>query len=339
VTGAGPVVPSNADNSADDGHIPVLLPEVIKALEPRDGEVYVDGTFGAGGYSRAVLLAADCKIIAIDRDPDAVVRAEAFAKEFEGRFQILTGCFGDVADLLEAAGTPKVDGVMLDIGVSSFQFDEAERGFSFSNDGPLDMRMGKSGETAADVVNDYSETDIANIIYKFGEERKSRRIASAILRARAEAPITRTAQLAGIIEGVLGRPPRKKGKKQIHPATRTFQALRIYVNDELGELERVLVGSERCLKEDGRLVVVAFHSLEDRIVKKFMTERGGRKPAASRHMPDIIDLGPPPSFYLKTKGAVKPGEAEQSVNRRARSARLRVGSRTAAAAWGEGSDA
>jgi len=315
-------------------HVPVLLNEIVTALEPKDGETYVDGTFGAGGYSRAVLDAADCKIVGIDRDPDAIKRAAGFLKEFPGRFKVLQGCFGDMAALLDGADIGSVDGVMLDIGVSSFQLDEAARGFSFREEGPLDMRMGQSGESAADVVNTYGETELADIIYQFGEERKSRRIASAIVKKRDDEPFETTKQLADLVESVLGRAPRKKGKKQVHPATRTFQALRIYVNDELDELRRGLEGAEAILAEGGRLVVVAFHSLEDRIVKKFMAERGGRVSAGSRHLPGPVEAGPLPSFHLKVKGAVKPGEAELAANVRARSARLRVATRTGAKAWG-----
>jgi len=317
-------------------HIPVLLDEIVDALDPKDHETYVDGTFGAGGYSRAVLEAAQCNIIAIDRDPDAIQRAAAFQKEFPGRFRIVEGCFGDMASLLAKAEVPPIDGVMLDIGVSSFQLDEAARGFSFREDGPLDMRMAQAGESAADVVNTYSEEDIANIIYRFGEERKSRHIAKAIVRVREDTPFERTGQLADLVESVLGRPPRKKGQKQVHPATRTFQALRIFVNDEIGELERGLVGAEQILSEGARLVVVSFHSLEDRIVKKFMAERGGRTPAGSRHAPASAALGPPPSFYLKSKGAVKPGKRELDENPRARSSRLRAAIRTGAKAWSGG---
>lgn len=321
-------------------HIPVLLGEIVDALELQNGETYVDGTFGAGGYSRAILNATNCNIVAIDRDPDAIKRGAEFAKEFPGRFRILEGCFGDMASLLEDNNISAIDGVVLDIGVSSFQLDEAERGFSFRAEGPLDMRMGQSGASAADVVNTYGEEELANIIYQFGEERKSRRIASAIVRARDEVLFTTTKQLADLVESVLGRPPRKKGQKQVHPATRTFQALRIYVNDELGELERGLAGAERLLSEGGRLVVVSFHSLEDRIVKKFMAERGGRMPAGSRHAPSSAEMGPPPSFHLKVKGAVKPGKTELEENPRARSSRLRAAVRTSATAWGErGADA
>jgi len=314
-------------------HIPVLLNEVIDALAPQDGETYLDGTFGAGGYTSAVLEAANCHVIGIDRDPDAVRRAEVFAARYPGRFRILEGCFGDMTSLLKDAGVAEVDGVVLDIGVSSFQLDEAERGFSFREDGPLDMRMARTGQSAADVINSYDETDLANIIYGLGEERRSRAIAAAIVAMRTETPFYTTKQLADLVVGVIGYPPRKKGKKQVHPATRTFQALRIYVNDELGELERGLQAAEQCLSEGGRLVVVSFHSLEDRIVKKFMAERGGRVPGGSRHMPAAMDAGPPPSFRLRIKSAVKSGAAELAVNPRARSARLRVAERTKAPAW------
>lgn len=318
------------------GHIPVLLNEVVDALAPKGGETYVDGTFGAGGYTRAVLEATDCKVVAIDRDPDAIKRAQVFREEFGDRFQILEGCFGDMASLLSAAGIAAVDGVMLDIGVSSFQLDEAERGFSFQGDGPLDMRMAMSGETAADVVNGYGEAELANIIYEYGEERKSRRVAAAIVKDRATAPFMRTRQLADMIERVLGRPPVRKGQKQVHPATRTFQALRIHVNDELGELRRGLAGAEQVLAEEGRLVVVSFHSLEDRIVKNFMAERSGNAPGGSRHLPGPAAAGPAPSFILKNKGAVKPGDAELEINPRARSSRLRAAVRSSAPTWGDG---
>lgn len=327
--------PAAMNAKAGGQHIPVLLNEIVHAVSPKDGEVYVDGTFGAGGYSRAVLEAANCKVYGIDRDPDAIARAEEFVKDFDGRFQILEGCFGDMHALLNGAGVPHVDGVMLDIGVSSFQLDEAERGFSFREDGPLDMRMAQAGLTAADVVNTYEETELADIIYQLGEERKSRRIASAIVKRREDEPFETTADLAGLVESVVGRPPRKKGQKQVHPATRTFQALRIHVNDELGELRRGLAGAEALLGEGGRLAVVSFHSLEDRIVKQFMAERGGRVSSGSRHLPGPVDVGPPPSFSLRSKGAVKPGAGELGENVRARSARLRVATRTSAEAWGE----
>ncbi|WP_262690992.1 16S rRNA (cytosine(1402)-N(4))-methyltransferase RsmH [Kordiimonas aestuarii] len=323
-----------APNHEEAGiHIPVLLDEVVSALAPKAGEVYVDGTFGAGGYTRAVLEAADCHVIAIDRDPDAIRRAEPLKRDFGDRFTILEGCFGDMAALLSHAGHDAVDGVMLDIGVSSFQIDEAERGFSFQSDGPLDMRMARSGESAADVVNTYGEEALANIIYEYGEERKSRRIAAAVVKDRTDKPFERTKDLAGLIERILGRPPMKKGQRAVHPATRTFQALRIHVNDELGELKRGLMGAEAILKPEGRLVVVSFHSLEDRIVKNFMVERSGRAAGSSRHLPGPVDVGPKPSFLLKTKGAVKPGEEEMGRNPRSRSSRLRTAVRTDAPAW------
>ncbi len=316
-----------AHNNANH-HIPVLLTEVVTALRPADSETYVDGTFGAGGYARAVLESADCRIVAIDRDPDAIDRARAFKAEFADRFSILSGCFGDMDDLLAKAGEGAVDGVMLDIGVSSFQLDEAERGFSFREDGPLDMRMSGAGESAADVVNTYEEEALANIIYQYGEERKSRRIASAIVRRRAEQPFERTLDLATLVEAVLGRSRPTKGRKVVHPATRTFQALRIHVNDELGELTRGLKAAEAVLKPNGRLVVVSFHSLEDRLVKSFMAERSGYVPAASRHAPMPTGPAAPPSFYLEKRGVIKPSAEEEERNPRARSAKMRVAIRT-----------
>ncbi len=319
-------------------HIPVLLDEVVSALEPSSGEAYVDGTFGAGGYTRAVLGSADCRVIAIDRDPDAITRSSTLKAEFGDKFQILEGCFGDMASLLPDAGVDAVHGVMLDIGVSSFQLDEAERGFSFMADGPLDMRMGRTGESAADVVNTYGEEELADIIYNYGEERKSRRVAAAIVKDRATTPFERTKQLADMIERVLGRSPVRKGQRTVHPATRTFQALRIHVNDELGELRRGLEGAEALLSEGGRLVVVSFHSLEDRIVKNFMAERSGMQAGGSRHMPGPVNAGPAPSFKLKNKGAVKPGEEEVGRNPRSRSSRLRVAIRTSAPAWAPSKD-
>ncbi len=316
-------------------HIPVLMNEVVAAMRPAPGEIYVDGTFGAGGYSRAVLESADCHIVAIDRDPQAIERADDLSTEFGERFTILSGCFGDMDRLLAAADLGPVDGVMLDIGVSSFQLDDAERGFSFQEDGPLDMRMSADGESAADVVNTYDETDLADIIYQFGEERKSRRIAAAIVRRREDQPFERTLDLAQLVESVVGRPPVKKGRKAVHPATRTFQALRIHVNDELGELKRGLAAAEIVLKPNGRLVVVSFHSLEDRLVKSFMAERSGHVPAASRHVPMHDQQKAPPSFHLEKRGVTKPSAEEEAQNPRARSAKLRVAIRTDAPAMKE----
>lgn len=326
---------SRFEQKSTGQHIPVLMNEVVAAMRPTTGEVYIDGTFGAGGYSRAVLESADCHIVAIDRDPQAIERAEDLSAEFGERFKILSGCFGDMDSLLAAADLGPVDGVMLDIGVSSFQLDDAERGFSFQEDGPLDMRMSAEGESAADVVNTYDEADLADIIYQFGEERKSRRIAAAIVRRREDEPFERTLDLARLIESVVGRPPVRKGKKAVHPATRTFQALRIHVNDELGELKRGLAAAEIVLKPNGRLVVVSFHSLEDRLVKSFMAERSGHVPAASRHVPMQDQKTAPPSFRLEKRGVTKPSSEEEARNPRARSAKLRVAIRTDAPAFKE----
>lgn len=312
-------------------HIPVLLNEVIDALGPRDGDVFVDGTFGAGGYSRALLEAAECTVWAIDRDPNVAPAARALETEFPGRFHFLAGCFGDMEALLKDAGVERVDGVVLDIGVSSMQLDEAERGFSFQVDGPLDMRMGGSGATAADVVNTADPDDLANVIYKYGEERQSRRIARAIVAVRAKKPFSRTAELAALIEDTIGRKP----GAAIHPATRTFQALRIYVNDELGELERGLAGAERLLCAGGRLCVVSFHSLEDRIVKTFLRTRSGETGGVSRHLPEAKPARAA-SFRLDTRKAVRATRDEEAANPRARSARLRAAVRTAAPAWDMG---
>lgn len=309
-------------------HVPVLLKEVLDAINPRDGGIYVDGTFGAGGYARAILGAADCRVWGIDRDPDVIARARDMEAEFSGRLRVVEGRFGDMSELLGAEGVSGVDGVALDLGVSSMQIDQGARGFSFQADGPLDMRMEQAGMSAADAVNELDEEELANIIYEYGEERRSRHVAHAIVLARAEAPITRTRQLADIVRRVV-----KKSKDGIDPATRTFQGLRIYVNDELGEVDRGLVGAEKLLAPGGRLAVVSFHSLEDKRVKAFLNARSGNLPNPSRHAPDAGARGPEPTFKLLKKGAIKPGDAECRVNPRARSSRLRVALRTAASAW------
>jgi len=297
-------------------HFPVMLPEVLATLSPKDGEVYVDGTFGAGGYTRAFLEAANCTVIAIDRDPAALERADALKKEFGDRLIFVSGKFGDALELVKAAGYEQVDGFVLDVGVSSMQFDEAQRGFSFRFDAPLDMRMDtSSGETAADLVNTMDEEDLANLIYKYGDERKSRYIARAIVEKR---PIETTLQLADLIRDVVFKSPKDK----IDPATRTFQALRIAVNDELGELTRGLAAAEQLLKDGGRLVVVSFHSLEEGIVKSFLYERSGKTPNVSKYLP-IGQSKADPSFILSPKKPLDPSESEISQNARSRSARLR----------------
>ncbi len=302
----------------NDDHYPVMLPEVLAALSPSDGEVYVDGTFGAGGYTRAILDAADCHVYAIDRDENAVSVANNLKGQYGDRFTFLRGCFGDVKSLLDDAGAGQVDGFVLDVGVSSMQLDQAERGFSFRFDGPLDMRMDISaGQTAADIVNAYEESDLANLIYEYGEEKKSRRIARKIVEVRKEKPFERTSELAESIRAVMP----KSYKDKIDPATRTFQALRIAVNDELGELDRALAASENVLKEDGRLVVVSFHSLEDGRVKRFLREKEGGE-QGSRHLPQVKLTSP--IFKPIKKKAIKPSDKEVSENPRSRSARLRA---------------
>jgi len=321
----------------DPRHLPVMRDEVIRMAAPKDGETFIDGTFGAGGYSRALLEAANCIVYAIDRDPTVQETAAALSAEFEGRFHFLPGCFSQMDELLAAQNIPDVDGVVLDIGVSSMQFDDPERGFSFQNDGPLSMRMSDQGVSAEDVVNDMGEEDLANIIYQYGEEKKSRRIAKVIVQNRANGRITRTVHLANIIEKAIGYKRYIRGKKQIHPATRSFQALRIYVNDELGELAKGLAAAEHVLAPEGRLCVVSFHSLEDRIIKNFFKVRSGGDSRGSRHLPQAMlpanNEEMPPSFAMISKGGVKPSKEEIAQNIRSRSAKLRGGLRTTAAPW------
>jgi 16S rRNA (cytosine1402-N4)-methyltransferase len=316
-------------SAAIEKHVPVLVPEVIAALAPRDGAVYVDGTFGAGGYSAALLAAARCRVCGIDRDPRAIAAGATLVAKHSGRLELFSGRFGDMERLLTARGVTLVDGVTLDIGVSSPQIDEPARGFSFRFDGPLDMRMGDDGPTAAEIVNTTDEATLADIIDRYGEERFARRIAKAIVAARLEQPITRTLQLAEIVRKVV----RRTGDG-IDPATRTFQALRIYVNDEIGELRRGLAAAERLLAPGGRLAVVSFHSLEDREVKSFLKNRSGAEGGVSRHMPTAARTRTP-SFTMLTRRAVRPADAELARNPRARSARLRAAERTAAPAWAE----
>jgi 16S rRNA (cytosine1402-N4)-methyltransferase len=307
---------------SEPAHVSVLLEEVVTAIEPAPGKRIVDATFGAGGYTRA-FLDAGAEVVAFDRDPTAAAFAGPLIAT--GRFRLVEDAFSTLEDHVE----PGCDGVAFDLGVSSMQLDEAERGFSFLRDGPLDMRMSRSGPSAADVVNESEPAELARLFWVYGEERQSRRIAAALVRRRGEAPFTRTLDLAEAVERALGG---RKGAK-IHPATRVFQALRIAVNAELAELEAGLSAAERLLAEGGRLAVVTFHSLEDRIVKAFFTERAGRVAAGSRHRPPPTARGPAPTFTLLFNGARTAGEAEVAANPRARSAKLRAGVRTAAPAW------
>src|SRR6476646_7539649 len=315
---------SRSMNPAGKRHIPVLGREAVEMLGPRDGGIYVDATFGAGGYSRTILGTPGTRVIGIDRDRSAITGGFDLVDRSDGRLTLVEDRFSNLAEICAAEGAAAVDGVVMDVGVSSMQLDQAERGFSFRLGGPLDMRMGHDGPTAADVVARASEADLANIIYIFGEERHSRAVARAIVAARKEAPITTTQALADIVGKVVRSKP-----NEIHPATRTFQGLRIFVNAELDELHLALEAAERVLKPGGRLVVVSFHSLEDRIVKDFFNARG-KTGGGSRHLPELAQAAP--SFQILTKRPVTPGEAEVTANPRARSAKLRAAERTAAPA-------
>jgi|tagenome__1003787_1003787.scaffolds.fasta_scaffold20733878_2 16S rRNA (cytosine1402-N4)-methyltransferase len=300
-------------------HVPVMLDEVLATLSPRDGGIYLDGTFGGGGYARAILERACCTLWAIDRDPEAIQRGASLVAEFPGRLHLLHGQFGDMVALLDQAGVSTLDGVVLDLGVSSFQLDDPDRGFSFRFDGPLDMRMGKHGTSAADLVNTLPERALADVLFELGEERASRRIAKAIVAAREETPVETTGRLASIIRSVMPR-----DSSGIDPATRSFQALRIKVNDELHQIEDALEQAAGLLAPGGKLVVVAFHSLEDRIVKRFMSEATGRTGGPSRHDPGGLFGREAPRFRLLTSRALRPGKDETDVNPRSRSARLRA---------------
>lgn len=320
MTGRGATGNDHGAKSGPTGHVPVLLSSVLEALAPGDGDVIIDGTFGAGGYTRAILEAADCQVLAIDRDPQAVSTAATFKKKYGDRFSFQAGRFGDLLALADKQGLQQVDAVVLDVGVSSMQIDDPERGFSFANDGPLDMRMSSRGMSAADVVNNFKEADIARILAALGEERRARVIARAIVADRDIKPFTTTLQLADLVTSVIGRRP---GAAK-HPATRTFQALRIYVNRELDELAQGLAAAEQILKPGGRLVVVSFHSLEDRIVKQFLSNRAIPKSRPSRHLPEAeSDEQFKPSFKLINKRTITPGRDELERNPRARSSRLR----------------
>jgi 16S rRNA (cytosine1402-N4)-methyltransferase len=314
-----------------EAHIPVLADEVVEALAPRDDGIYVDCTFGRGGYTRALLKAASTHVYGVDRDPEAIEAGQKMVKEFSPRLKLLQGPFGAMDVLLAGEHVSRVDGITLDLGLSSPQIDDPTRGFSFRADGPLDMRMSKSGPSAADAVNRLEERELADIIHRYGEERHARRVAKRIAEARTATSITRTSQLAEIVRGAVPR-----SKDGIDPATRTFQALRIYVNDELNELQRGLEAAENLLKPEGRLAVVSFHSLEDRTVKEFLRRRSQSGPSVSRHMPAANDRGfSLPSFRLLTRKPQIPSPEEMNRNPRARSAKLRVAERTEAPALRE----
>jgi 16S rRNA (cytosine1402-N4)-methyltransferase len=311
--------------TASSPHVPVLLDAVVDALAIAPGETHVDGTFGAGGYTKAILEKGAARVFAFDRDPEAILYGEALAASSGERLTLVPDRFSRMRQALTDRGVDQVEGVTLDIGVSSMQLDQAERGFSFQSDGPLDMRMARSGPSAADFVNTADEAEIADILHLYGEEPKARRIARAIVAAR---PIERTGALAEIVRKAAGYHP---GMKK-DPATRTFQAIRIHINQELDELEGGLAAAEQVLAPGGRLAVVTFHSLEDRIVKRFLKRRSGDVPAGSRHRPAAQEAGPAPTFEAVAR-AVRAGEDEIRINPRARSATLRAARRTTAPAW------
>ena len=311
-------------------HVPVLLSQVLAALAPKPGERFIDGTYGAGGYAGAILEAApDTRVLGLDRDPSAIAAARADIERPAGRLTLVEGRFGDIEQIAEQWGFAPADGIVLDIGVSSTQIDDPNRGFSFQSDGPLDMRMSGSGPTAADLLNTAEESQIADILFHLGEERSARAIARRIVARRRESPFARTRDLADLAVRVLGR----ESIAGRHAATRTFQALRMYVNDELAELARALVASERILAPGGRLAVVSFHSLEDRLIKRFFKERGQPEARGSRHLPPQAGHGRRSSFMFVNQAPVSPTQEEIAVNRRSRSAKLRAVIRTDAPAW------
>mgnify|MGYP001198887661 CR=1 FL=1 len=312
-------------------HHPVLLNAVLATINPRANSIYVDGTFGGGGYSKAFLQAANCQVWGIDQDPLACERGLKISKNFKSRLKVIHGKFADMGRLLDEQNIRAVDGIALDLGVSSFQLDDPERGFSFKKDGPLDMRMSSDGPTAADIVNEADEDELSNIIFQYGEERFSRRIASSIVKARNTEPITRTIQLANIIRSC--QPKARKVRSLIDPATRTFQALRVFINDELNELRNGLIAAESLLNTGGRLVVVSFHSLEDRIVKTFFRDRTGGQPQTSRHLPEKRKGDFSPTFCEFDRRPTVPNLKEVGNNPRASSARMRGAERTAFPPW------
>jgi 16S rRNA (cytosine1402-N4)-methyltransferase len=318
------------------GHVPVLLPSTLQAIAPQPGATYIDATFGAGGHSTAILAAAPgCRVLGIDRDPAAIAAARAIADREPGRLLLAQGCFSALDSIASAAGIARVDGVLFDLGVSSMQLDQPGRGFSFLGDGPLDMRMSSSGPTAADILNTAEEARIAEILWRLGEEKSARAIARRIVTERERRPFARTSELANLAVRVLGR-EKIAGR---HAATRTFQALRMYVNDELGELAKALAAAERVLLPGGRMVVISFHSLEDRLVKHFLKRRAAAAEHASRHLPPRASGERAPSFAFLNQRPVSPGADEIAANPRARSAKLRAARRTDAPAWPQDADA
>ncbi len=315
--------------STDIIHRPVMLEEVIASLQPQDGKVYLDGTFGAGGYTKAILSHANCTVYAIDRDPEAIQRAHVLQKSLP-HLHIVEGNFADMDQLMASQHPSKVDGIVLDLGVSSPQLDQAERGFSFQKDGPLDMRMEKHGPTAADIVNSYPEHKLAHILWTYGDEKKSRQIAHRIVQERSKKPFTTTLQLSGLVHSVIPKHPSQK----IDPATKTFQALRIYINKEIESLKRGLIAAEKILNPGGHLVVVSFHALEDKEVKVFLQSRSGKKSNPSRYSPlPLSSIEHAPTFQLIEKKAIAPRPQEVARNARARSAKLRWALRTPATPW------
>lgn len=317
--------------AAPSKHVSVLRGEALAGLRLEGGGRIIDGTFGFGGYSRAILETSDCSVIAIDRDPSVQVYAKPLLDEFGDRFFLLEGKFSKMQALLSARALTSVSGIVLDIGVSSMHLDEAQRGFSYMNNGPLDMRMSAEGESAYDLVNGWSAEDLVHIFFLYSDERLSKRIANKIVKARETGPIETTFQLRSIVTSAVG------ARNEISSTSRIFQALRIAVNDELGELRKALVAAEILLEAGGRLCVVTFHSAEDRIVKRFLAERSGKNAAIrpSRHMPEVRQDGPLPPFIDISRKAIGPSKDEISANSRARSAKLRIAERTAAASWGE----
>jgi len=330
----GPEAP-RPEIDADPRHRPVLLGEVVAALAPERGGVFIDATYGAGGYAAALLAGGAGRVIGIDRDPDAVAEAAPAVAAAAGRLAVVRGRFGDLREIAAANDALPADGVAFDFGVSSMQLDRAARGFSFRKDGPLDMRMEAEGPSAADFVNTAGERELRDVLRRLGEEPRAGRIARAIVAARDESPLARTADLVACVVAAVGQRPQDR----IHPATRTFQAIRMHVNDELGEIARGLAAAEAVLRPGGRLAVVTFHSLEDRLAKRFLARRAGREGRASRHDPAALaGPGPAPSFRLLSNRPVSPSDTETAANPRARSARLRAAERLDAPAFDPSGD-